>query len=221
MFISWFKRQQYAGTSGVVLSIARGNQDSKSAGGEIPHPFTITEGDDTCFHCPCLLKQKFEKLHQPGVSPLYPNTARSGLPLWLPRPCRDAARPRKTAKKTARTMEPPSRGGSPDCRPGTTGSSNGGTPNGSSARYCASCRPGRRARTHRQRLWDRSGLNCPIRSDTSPDNIPIRYRTCHTAPTDSADSCRLWQCRVIGHGHRRLNHSTRHCTCIARPRPHL
>ena len=35
MFISCFKRWQYAGTSGVVLSIARRNQESKSAGGKI------------------------------------------------------------------------------------------------------------------------------------------------------------------------------------------
>ena len=102
MFISWFKRQQYAGTSGVVLSIARGNQDSKSAGGEIPHPFTITEGDDTCFHCPCLLKQKFEKLHQPGVSPLYPNTACSGLPLRLRRPAGTRHRPRTIRRKDSK-----------------------------------------------------------------------------------------------------------------------
>jgi len=35
MSISWFKCWRYAGTSGVVLSIARGNQESKSTGGGI------------------------------------------------------------------------------------------------------------------------------------------------------------------------------------------
>ena len=115
-------------------------------------------------------------------------------------------------------MEPPSRGGSPDCSPGTTASSRSGKPNGKTRHRRTSCRPGGRDRTRRPRLVDRSGLNSPVRSDTSPSTIPIRYRACHKVPTDSADSCRLWQCQRMCH--HQVNNLIRHWTSIARPRPY-
>ena len=65
------------------------------------------------------------------------------------------------------------------------------------------------------------GPHCPDRFDASPNTIHIHFRAYHTAPTDSAGSCRLLQCQRMYHHPLNNLDICHHCKNIARPQPHL
>ena len=168
------------------------------------------------FSLPMSPETEILKMNRPGAIAPGPQRRLHRLAAAAAPPLPGRGKTAQHGEMTARTMEPPSRGGSPDCRTGPTASSCRGTPNGSTWHRSPRRRPGGRERTRRQRPTDQSGLNSPVRSDTSPNTIHIRYRACHKAPTDSAGSCRLWQCQRMCH--HPLKKLIRHYTCIARPR---